>query len=79
MQSDMYTKLCKIYQQFKNRKTLYGHHPPKITAELKTWDSVPIELISPYRKSIKQQQTGGAIIKKDVILTFMAMINPDTS
>ena len=28
-QAKMFAKTCKIYQQFRNRKTLYGHLPPK--------------------------------------------------
>ena len=34
------------------------------------------ELIGPYSKSIKQQQLGGAIIKNNVSLTCMKMIDP---
>ena len=51
-------------QWFKNRKTLYGRLQPKKTAELKSWDSVHVDLIGPYSKSIRQHKTGGAIIKK---------------
>ena len=35
MQAELYAKLCNKFQQFKNGKTLYGHLPPKIIAELK--------------------------------------------
>ena len=51
-------------QWFKNRKTLYGRLQPKKTAELKSWDSVHVDLIGPYSKSIRQHKTGGAVIKK---------------
>ena len=58
----MFAKPCKICQQFKNIKTLYGHLPHKNIAELKPWDSVHVDLIGPYSKSIRQQQPGGTII-----------------
>ena len=69
MQADLFAKTCKIYQQFKNRKTLYGHLPPKNIAEIKPWDSVHVDLIVPYRKYIRQQQPGGIIIQNNVSLT----------
>ena len=34
-QAEMFAKTCKIFQQFKNRKTLYGHPPPNNISELK--------------------------------------------
>ena len=52
-QAKNHSKPCKICQQFKNRKTLYGHLPPKIIAELKPGDSVHGDLIYPDRKSIR--------------------------
>ena len=39
---------------------------------------VYVDLIGPYSKSIRQHQTGGAIIKNNFSLTYMAMIDPDT-
>ena len=54
---------------FKNRKTLHGHLPPKIIAELRPWDLVHVDLIGPYSKSIIQHHTGGAMIKNHVSLT----------
>ena len=48
VKADMYAKLCKIYQQFKNRKTLYGNLPRKNIAELITWDLVNAYLVGPY-------------------------------
>ena len=76
MKGELYNKPCKIYQKLKNIKTIYGHLPPKITAELKLWDLVHVDMIGPYSKSIRQHQTGGAIIKNNVSLTCMKMINP---
>ena len=35
-----------------------------------------VDLIGTYRKSIRQQQPGGATIKHDVSLTSMTMIDP---
>ena len=52
-QSELHTKPCKICQQFKNRKTLYGHVTPKNIAELKPWDTVHVDLIGSYRNSIR--------------------------
>ena len=52
--------------------------PPKNIEELKTWDLVHVDLICPCSKSIRQQHPGGAIIKNNVSITFMAMINPTT-
>ena len=74
-QADLYAKTCKICEQFKNIKNIYGHMPPKNIAELKPWDLVHVDLISPYSKYIIQQQPGGAIIRNNVSLTFMAMID----
>ena len=37
---------------------------------------VHVDLIGPYVKYIRQQQTGGAIINNNVSLTFMTMIDP---
>ena len=47
MQAGCFAKTCKICQQFKMRKILYGHLPPNHIAELKTWDSVREDLIGP--------------------------------
>ena len=69
---------CKIYQQLKNRKTVYVHLPHKNIVELKPWDTVHVDMIGPYSKYIKQQQPCGAIIKNDVSLTCMKMIDLDT-
>ena len=75
-QADLFANICKTCQQFKKRKTLYGHLPPKNTAELKPWDSVHIDLIGPYSKSIRQQHPGGGAIWKNASLTCMEMIDP---
>ena len=54
-QADLLSKMCKTCQQFKNRKTIYGHLPPKNIAELKLWDIVNVYFIYPYSKSIRQK------------------------
>ena len=64
----------KICQQFKNRDTIYGRLTPKNTAKPKRCDAVHVDLIGTYRKSIRQQQTGGDIIFSN--LACMKMINP---
>ena len=74
----MYDKPFKICQSIKKRNTLYENLPPKNTAELKPWDSMNVELIGIYRNSIRKQNPGGAIIRNDVSMTYMAMINPAT-
>ena len=61
---------------FKNRKTHYGRLLPKNMEELKLWDTVHIDLIGTYSKSIRQQQPGVAAIKSDFSLTCMIMIEP---
>ena len=78
MQAELFDKTCKTYQPLKKRKTIYGHLPPNHISELKPWDLVHVELIGPYRKSIRQQHPGGAIIRKNDILTCMMMIDPAT-
>ena len=37
-----------------------------------------VDLIGPYSKYIRQHQRGGYIIKNNVSLTCMKMIDPDT-
>ena len=61
-QAEMFAKTCKICQHFKKRKNIYGHLPPKNIAELKPWDTVHVDFIGSYRKSIRQQKTGGTVI-----------------
>ena len=63
-------------QHFKKRKTLYGYLPPKIIASLKMFNSVNINLLVPYSKSIRQHHTGDKTIKKYMSLTLMIMIYP---
>ena len=77
-QAELFDRMCKTYKQFKKRKTLYGHLPPKNIAELKPWDTVHVDLISPYRKSIRQHQTGGTVIRNTASITCMMMIYPAT-
>ena len=76
-QADMFAKTCKIFQQFKNRNTIYGHLSPKNIAELKPWDTVHLDLISPYIKSIRQHQPGVTVINNNDSLTCTTLINPD--
>ena len=76
MQEELYAKLCKICQQFKNIKTISGNLSPKIIAELKPWDLVHVDMIGPYSKSILQHQPDGAIVMINVSLTCMTMIDP---
>ena len=68
--------MSKICQQFKKRKTIYGRLPPNKIAELKPWDTVHVNLIGPYTKSIRQKHLGGAIIKNNASLNWMNMIKP---
>ena len=74
----MYSKLCKICQQFKKRKNVYGNLPHKNIAELKLWYLVYVDLIVPYVNSIRQKKMFGTIIKNNVSLTCMNMIDPAT-
>ena len=46
--------------------------------ELKPWDTVHVELIGLYSKSITKENPGSAIIEKNASLTHMTMINPVT-
>ena len=78
-QEELFAKMCKTRQQLKKRKTLYGHLPSKNIAEIKPWNTVHVDLIGPYSKSIRQQQPGGTIIQKNAILTCMMIINPATA
>ena len=73
----MFAKTCNICQQFKNRKTLYGHLPPKNIAELKLWDTVHVYLIGSYNKSIRQHPLGGTVVRYNLSLTCMTIIDPD--
>ena len=75
-QTELYSKLCKIRHQFKKRKTFYGDMTPKDIAELKLWYSEHADLIGLYSKSVRQHQPGGTIIKNNVSLTYMNMIDP---
>ena len=75
-QAELLAKMCKTCQQFKNRKTLYGHLSPKNIAELKPWDTVHVDLIGKYIKSIRQHQPGGTVIQNNDCLMCMTMIGP---
>ena len=70
--------MCKIFQQFKNRKTIYERLPPISISELKPWDTLDLDLIGPYSKSIRQHHQGGAIINNNISLTCMMIIDPGT-
>ena len=76
--AELFAKMCKICQKFKDRETIYGHLPPKNIAELKPWDSVHVDLKGPYIKSIRQHQLGGTVICKNASLTGMTIIDPAT-
>ena len=70
--------MCKTCQQFKKRKTICGHLPPNNIAELKPWDTVHVDLIGSYIKSIGQQKPGVTVIRNNASLTCMAVIDPAT-
>ena len=78
VQAELYANPCKIFRQFKNRKTIFGHLPPKNISEVKPWDMVHVDLICPYSSSIIQHHLGGAIVNNNVSLNSMTMINPAT-
>ena len=78
VQSKLYTKQCKIYQQSKKRNTIYVHLLPKSISELKLLDLVHVDLIGPYSKSIRQHHQGRTIIKNIFSLNCTTMINPAT-
>ena len=59
--------------------TLYVHLPTNNIAELKPWESVHVDLIVTFSKSIRQQRLGGAIIKDHFSLICMKIINPATA
>ena len=77
-QAELFAKTCKICQQFLKRRFFYGNLPFKNIAELKLWDSVHIDLIVTYSKSIRKHQKGGNIICKNVSLSCMITIDPAT-
>ena len=76
MQAELFTKTCKICQQFKKKKTIYGHLSPKNIAEIKPWDMVHVDLLGSYTKSIRQHKPGGTVIHKNASTTCMKMIDP---
>ena len=53
MQAELYAKLCKMCQQFKHRKAIYGHLPTNNIVEPKLWNSVHLYLIVTYSKSTR--------------------------
>ena len=69
---------ARYVNSLKNRKNIFGHLPPKNMAEPKPWYAMHVDLIGTYRKSIRQQQPGGAIIWKNASMTCMTMIDPAT-
>ena len=52
--------------------------PPKNIAELKTRDTMHVDLIGPYSKFVRHQHPGGSIIKNNFSLASMTMIDPAT-
>ena len=77
-QAELFVKRCKICQQFKKIKSLYGNMPSKNIAEIKAWNLVHVDLIGPYSKSIIQQQPDGTVIFNNPNLTCMKIIDPAT-
>ena len=65
-------------QHSKKRKTLYVNLPPKEIGELRPWDLAHVDLIVPYSKSTRQQHPVRTIIKNNVSITCMTMIDPAT-
>ena len=78
MQAEPYDKSCKISQQFKKRKTVYVHLPPKNIVKKNSWDLVHVELMGPYSKSIIQHNPSGSIIINNVSITCMTIFYPGT-
>ena len=60
------------------RNNFYGCLTFKKIEEVKRWDMVHVELIGPSSKSIREHHPDGAIIKNNVSLTCMTMIDPTT-
>ena len=77
-QAELSINMCKKFQQFKKRRTLYGHLLPKIIAALKLWNLVHIFLIAPYSKSIRNNHPDGVITKNYMRLNCMTMIDSAT-
>ena len=73
-----HVKRCKTCNALKVKPKKYGHLPPKILGEMKSWDTVHVDLIGPYSVTINQRQANGSIRKKDVQLMCMTMIDPAT-
>ena len=44
MKAELFDKKSNTCQQFKKRKTIYGHLPTNNIAELITWDTVHVDL-----------------------------------
>ena len=65
-----------LITQFKKRKNIYRHLPPNNIAELKPWDTVHVDLLCPYGKSIRQHHPGYTVIQKNASLTYMEIIDP---
>ena len=70
---------CQSCQKFKRRATRYGHLPPMTNiARLQPWNTVHIDLIGPYTKTVKQHQPGNTVKEVDLHLTCMTFIDPST-
>ena len=76
MQAELYDNPCKIFQQLKKRKTIYGRLLTKNVADIKPWDTVHVDLIVPYINAIIQHHQDGATINIYASLTCMTMIDP---
>ena len=73
-QAELSIKICKECQHFKKRKILYGNIPSNIIVAFKKCNSMYIDMIVPYFKSIRQKKPGGTFINKDMRLNCMKMI-----
>ena len=71
-------KKCAECQQFKPRKTKYGHVPPKNVGVLVPWDTVHTDLIGPYTITTDQYQVDGSTKEVTLQLTCMTMLDPVT-
>ena len=56
-----FCKRCNVCQQFNSQKRQYGQLPPQTVGELVSWDTVHVDLISPYSLTAKQFWPQGKI------------------
>lgn len=77
-QAKQVSKLCITCQSFKKRRTKYGQVPAKVVTDVTPWNTVHIDLIGPYTKAIKQEQSDGSVKLTKVQLTLMTFLDPNT-